>query len=169
MTERHKDECPALCWFGGEEAFSFYQAEFDRLYHSAVIRDVLNRIVRFPKDSCRHVCFRRDHDKRGDRSRVLWSQERAECIGWILIALTDPTEIRSNHQNWNNDAYLLAYPSGERRRPAKRYYVTVAPDSDGRDVTFVTGYPVQQSYWDDARLPRKEGRGLIYQRPVRRW
>ena len=53
----------------------------------------------------------RDYEDRTNKERVHWDQERAEHIGWIHLALTDPTKVRWNHQNLRNQAYLLGFPS----------------------------------------------------------
>src|SRR5438105_879132 len=44
---------PPLLRLGGEEAFAAYQREFDRLYRSGPVVDVLGNRVSFPSDACR--------------------------------------------------------------------------------------------------------------------
>jgi hypothetical protein len=173
-------QCPPLRWdfamteivlpemhrLGGEKEFAAYQEIFSRLYHSGPIIDVLGRTVIFPNSACRHVCFVRDHKDRTNKNRVLWDQERAEHIGWIYVALTDPTEVRWNHQNPKNQAYLLGFPSNN-PRPMRRYYVSVEP-KESQKVLFLTAYPILQKYWDDARNTQGGKCGRIYCRPIPR-
>ena len=122
-------ELPTLLSCGGHEFFAEYSRVFDELYRAQPFVDVLGRTVTFDDESCRHVCFEKDPFHRSNpamkHTRLVWSQERAERIPWIGLALSDPAEIRWNHQVNNHQAYLLAVPQRNVQRPAIRYYVSV--------------------------------------------
>lgn len=142
---------PSLLRLGGESQFGRYQAEFDALYHERRIVDPKGRRVSFPPDACRHVCFKDQKEDRYRRLPRVWDQDRAERIPWIEAALTTPQEIRWSHQDPENQGYLLLI----RREPDtggawERYGAYVEPLS-AEEVRFITAYPMQQWYWDNAR------------------
>ncbi|MDQ2688538.1 MAG: hypothetical protein M3Y28_11805, partial [Armatimonadota bacterium] len=51
---------PSLIQLGGEENFILYQQEFQRLYQTESVMDVLGNEVEFSQSACRHVCFKGD-------------------------------------------------------------------------------------------------------------
>jgi hypothetical protein len=137
---------PLLC-LGGSEAFPAYQAEFARLYDGVTILDVLGRNVSFSSAACEHVCFKAD--ERG--SRRIWSQERAERIPWIRVALTQPNEVRPSHQREKNQVHLLLLEAEPSEGVTKEFFgVYVRPLSDTA-VEFVTAFPLDERYWQQAR------------------
>jgi hypothetical protein len=142
--ERAMGTWPEMHCLGGEDQFEAYAERFRVLYRSGPFCDILERRVIFPPESCRHVCFEPDYEDRGNKARVIWCQERAEHIAWIHLALTDPTEIRWNHQDPRNQAYLLGFPTNNPARPIKRYYVSVEPKGP-KKVVFLTAFPIQQN------------------------
>ena len=153
-------ERPPLLRLGGEEAFDAYQAEFDRLYRSGPVFDVLGRLVEFPRSACRHVCFKApEADPYGRLPRDAWSQERAERIPWILEALSNPgTEVRPHLSDPAKQVYLPAV-DGE-GCPPEWFFVVVArvgPNS----LEFVTAFRVPYDYWFDWR----KGGPRIYPEP----
>ena len=143
---------PPLLALDGEEAFAAYQAEFERLYCTQEVRDILGRRVVFPPEACAHVCFK---DQRDDRYRKLsrvWTPERAARIPWILAALLTPQEVRPSHQTEGHQAFLLLVEGDPATGTAwERFGVYVEPTVPGR-VLFVTAFPMDRWYWDDARL-----------------
>lgn len=148
-----------LLLLGGEEAFDAYQAEFDRLYRTDTVLDVLGRSVEFAADRCRHICFKgEDDDPYGQSPRVHWRQARPERIGWILVALTDArTEVRPSHRYDNCDAYLvLVHADPANGLPQERFGVFVELLSAVR-VRFRSAYPLTHQTWKLAREkgPRK--------------
>jgi hypothetical protein len=143
---------PPLLALGGETAFAAYQTEFDRLYHSAPIGDILGRGVEFRRDACEHVCYKgREEDPYGKLPRT-WSQERAERIPWILLALTDPrTEVRPNFRHRERFSYILIIEADPARGYSREFYgVITRPISPGR-VEFLTGFPFHFDYWRQMR------------------
>jgi hypothetical protein len=151
----------------GEAAFSAYEAAFDQIYRSGPVIDVLKRRVIFPKYACQHVCFKgSDNDRYGRSPRTIWDQERADYIPLILPALTDPkTEVRPDHQNKRNNAYLFTISiRTETGLIHVRYYVVVSPGQRNEEVVFNTAYPVNKKYWDAAK---RAGRTL-YPPPAKR-
>jgi hypothetical protein len=142
-----------LLQLGGEEAFAAYQAEFDRLYRSGPVTDVLGNRIAFPPYACRHICFKpEEEDPYGRRPRAAWAQERAERIPWIHVALTDPgTEVRPSHQVEGRLAYLLLMEADPAAGYGPQYYgVFVEAISPGQ-VTFLTAYLLDASTWAKAR------------------
>lgn len=164
-------EFPPLLQWGDEEAFDAYRAEFDRLYHSGPVFDVLDRRVIFERapdrperDACCHVCFKDQRDDRYRRLPRVWDPARAERIPWIRTALVHPYEIRPSHQTEHHQVYLVSGTTATTSGDAwERFGVYVDPIRD-KQVRFVTAFPIEKWYWDDARLrgPR------IYPEPKRR-
>jgi len=137
-----------LLQLGGEENYHAYEREFNRLYRHNTIVDVLGNQVWFDHSSCWHVCHKRDEeDRSARRKRDRWSQERAEHIPWIEVALASPqTEVRpNNHASQNRLNYLLAI-EGE-------YYVVVAERNAAKPnvVWFITAYPMEHRDWVEYR------------------
>ena len=100
-------------------------------------------------------------DGTGSAARTEWIQERADRIRWIHTALTDPDEIRGNHQFKGREAYLLEVrPDNIAYKQTEFYYVSVKPEPSKGCVIFLTGYPVKISYWKDAR----QGTNVFYRR-----
>lgn len=167
---------PELLSLGGEEAFDAYRAVFDGVYRSPKpIFDVRGYAITFGPDACRHVCYVEDRfDKRRKRAegdepvREEWDQSRAEHILWILATLMTPSEIMHNHQVGGYEAYLLGFPRGDFKNPARRYYVSVKPTGDRRRE-FRTGYPIDLRYWNNARRGPTGKPHAIYRRPTPRW
>jgi len=153
-----------LLQLGGEESFCLYQSVFDQLYGVDDIYDAKNRLVYFPPNMCRHVCFHEDESASDPAIRCLWDQTRAESLEWAYTALTDPDEIRPNHQFRGNEAYLLeVLPDQIVAKYPTYYYVSVRPEPKKDRVVFLTGYPVPYSYWKAARRDNTP----IYRRPRR--
>ena len=151
----------------GEAAFGDYEAAFDQLYRSGPVIDILGRRVIFPKYACKHVCFKgSDNDRYGKSPRTIWDQERADYTPLILPALTDPkTEVRPDHQNKRNYAYLFIISiDTENGLTLVRYYVVVSPGQRNEEVVFNTAYPVNKKYWDAAR----RGGPTLYPPPKKR-
>src|SRR3954453_8330984 len=117
-----------LLRLGGEEAFEAYRIEFDRLYRSSPVRDVLGRLVHFPPQACRHVCFKpAEEDPYSRLPRETWSQDRAERIPWILAALADPgTEVRPNIQRPDRYSYILVVEADPTAGWPQEYFGVVA-------------------------------------------
>jgi hypothetical protein len=140
---------PALLQLGGQEAFVAYRAEFDRLYRSGAVRDVLGNHVEFPTDACRHVCFKpTEEDPYGRLARDVWSQERAERIPWILVALTDPgIEVRPNPQRPDRLSYILVVDAEPLVGLPQEYFGAVCEPTRSGVVQFVTAFPMDQAYW----------------------
>jgi hypothetical protein len=137
---------PALLRLGGEERCTDYQREFDRLYRTATILDVLGREVVFAEGDCEHVC-------KSGKPRV-WNQARAERIPWIATALQTPDSIRPSHQMPGRQVYMvegnLPAPMGNEWH---RFLVYVEPQSERRPkrVYFTTAYPPDTlQYWNAA-------------------
>jgi hypothetical protein len=137
---------------GGEAVFPAYQAEFDRLYRSGPVRDILGQLVEFPADACEHICFKgQEDDPYGKLSRI-WSQERAERIPWILAALSDPeTEVRPNFRHRDRFSYILIVEAEPARSLPREFYGVVTRPLDGGRVEFVTAFPFQFEYWKQMR------------------
>jgi hypothetical protein len=144
---------PPLFQLGtGPGSFHAYKAEFNRLYRSGPITDALGREVLFSGDSAHHVCFKPDGDDPYFRKpRTVWAQERAERISWISRVLTNPYEIRPNHQvPHRRQGYFLMFPASA-GRPEELYYAVVDIGGDPNRVQFLTAYPTDRKYWSKAR------------------
>src|SRR5262249_38178936 len=144
---------PPLLELGGEAAFRLYEAQFDRLYRSAPVRDVLGNEVDFPRYACRHVCFRpAEEDPYHRLSRDVWSPVRAERIRWIAVALMDPgTEIRPSHQVEGRLAYLLLVDAAPAAGYEREFYGVFVEVTGPGVVTFLTAYPLDPNAWTKAR------------------
>ena len=140
---------PATLALGGEDSFPAYRAEFDGLYGSAAVVDVLGNTVRFAASACRHVCFRPEEaDPYSQLPREVWSPERAERIPWILIALTDPgTEVRPNVQRPDRLSYILVVEAVPDQGFPQEYYGVVTEPVGPGVVEFVTAFPFDHAYW----------------------
>ena len=141
---------PPLLQLGGEEAFAAYEKEFGRLYQIRRVTDVLGNVVLFRGHTCRHVCFksdRPDYYKQG--RRVVWMQERAEHIPWILAALTDPgVEVRPNDQDPDNRVnYLLDVDADPAQGLKREFFCVVAEWINDTTLSFVTSFPIDRDYW----------------------
>jgi hypothetical protein len=144
---------PSLLQLGGEEAFAAYEAEFDRLYRSGPITDVLGNRVQFERNpvdrnrnACWHACTQEQEGSlRGQR---IWVQARAERITWILPTLTDPgTEVRPNFQRPDTIAYAAIIEAEPAQGwPQGYFFVVTAPHEPGQ-VRFVTAFPTTHDYW----------------------
>jgi hypothetical protein len=150
---------PPLLQLRDERAFADYQAEFDRLYRSGEVKDVLGRVVLFDNDSCRRACTSHNH--------TVWAQARAERLRWITTALRTPKSVRPSHQMPNRQVYMvegnLELPTGKEWH---RFLVYVEPEGKPRakTVRFVTAFPPDTlKYWKDAELEP----GRIYPRRSR--
>ena len=144
----------SLLQLGGEDAFERYHARFRELYHSDPIHDVLGRQVEFPPHSCRHVCFKTEHeDSYGKEKRAVWNQARAERIEWILQALLNPQEIRPSHQRDDHQAYFLGVCVVRLETPDRleRFGVYVSATPKATVVTFLSAYPMEEPYWRKTR------------------
>lgn len=146
-----------LLKLGGQEHFQDYQRKFNSLYFPERVTDVLGNRVVFERSSCWHVCFKPDEDNQNKRfKRELWSQERAERIGWILHALSDPsTEVRPNSTNPNRQNCLLIVEKDEDIGDKQEYFVVVTERLDPGFVLFVTAFPANHKYWSDCRKAGK--------------
>jgi hypothetical protein len=161
---------PPLLTLGGEDQFAAYQAEFDRLYHDpanpvAAIRDPSVEFVpvEFAPDACRHVCYEGpEGDPYGKRPRI-WSQKRAERIGWILLALTDPaTEVRPDFQDPRRISYTLIIEADPAQGLPREFYGVITRLLPGNREEFVTGFAFDFAYW---RKLRNGGAPLYPLRP----
>lgn len=155
---------PKLVSLGGKESFRDYQREFDRLYRSGPVLDVLGRLIEFPEGACRHVCFKSsESDCYGQGPRDTWSQERAERISWIEAALSDPaTEIRPHLLDPGKQVYL---PSMDGEHGPREWFFVVVVRIGAEKGEFVTAYPVPYHYWSTWR---KGGR-RIYPPPAQKF
>ncbi len=137
---------PELWQLGGETAFAAYEEAFAALYRHEPLRDVLGRLVEFPSDACRHVCF--TPEAKG-KPRTVWSQERAERLPWIQAVLICPTvEIRPSHTQHGTEGYLTRVASADGDAD-ELFMVYVRPIDDAR-VTFVTAFVPALFYWQAA-------------------
>jgi hypothetical protein len=139
----------AILALGGEDAFAAHQAEFDRLFRSGPVVDVLRNTVRFPPNACRHVCFKPpEEDPYSQLPREVWSQERAERIPWILTALTAPgVEVRPNVQRPDRLSYILVVEAVPEQGLPQEYYGVVTEPVGPGEVEFVTAFPFDHAYW----------------------
>lgn len=133
-----------LLELGGEDAFPDYEAAFDRIYRAGPVVDVLGNLVEFPPGACRHVCFKPpEADPYGRLPREVWSQERAERIPWIDVALSDPgTEVRPNIARPDRLSYFLTVEADPARGLPVEYYGIVAEPQGPGLMTFITGFPL---------------------------
>jgi hypothetical protein len=145
---------PPLLTLGGKEAFDAYQAEFNRLYHDPLnpVVDILGRTVEFTPDACKHVCYKgQDDDPWSQRPRE-WSQERAERIPWIRLALTDPgTEVRPNFRDPDRFSYILILEADPAQGLSREFYGVITRPLPGKRVEFLTGFPFDFDYWKQMR------------------
>ncbi|WP_435011230.1 hypothetical protein P12x_002533 [Tundrisphaera lichenicola] len=141
-----------LLQLGGKDQFALYQCHYDQIFEVDQLHDPLGRVIYFPPNMCRHICFTGDPKSEDPRNRVVWEQDRAECLEWLRVALVDPGEIRPNHQQPAHEAYLLEVLQDQivAKYPAY-YYVSVKPDKLNNRVILLTGYPVNFDYWLRAR------------------
>jgi hypothetical protein len=148
---------------GGEANFADYQAQFDRLYRAAPVVDVRGRPVEFTPDACRHVCYEGPEDDPYGRKPRIWSQKRAERIGWIGLALSDPaTEVRPDFQDPNRFSYVLIIEADPARGLEREFYGVITRSLPGNRVEFLTGFPFDFNYW---RKLRAGGAPLYPTRP----
>src|SRR5438128_2282104 len=134
---------PPMLRLGGEEAFGAYQREFDRLYCSSPLTDVLGHRVQFPPQACRHVCFKPvEEDPYSRLPRQDWAQERAERIPWIGAALAAPgTEVRPNIQRPDRYSYILVVEADLTAGWPQEYFGVVTEPVGPGTVEFVTAFP----------------------------
>lgn len=146
-----------LLKLGGQESFRTYEREFNHLYFPERVVDVLESRVVFERTSCWHVCFKPADDNHYGRSRRdVWSQERAERIGWILYALSDPsTEVRPNATNSSRQNYLLIVDKETEDGGGQEYFVVVTERLAPGFVLFVTAFPANHKYWSNCRKAGK--------------
>jgi hypothetical protein len=142
---------PEFLLLGGEEEFDAYQEAFDRIILARrPIIDPRKHEIIFNDDVCMHICFRQERfDKRRKRHdgeeapRDVFDPERARYISWILVALTDPSEIVRNTQEPGNEVYLLGSPRNDLIHPRQRYYVSVKPIKGGQRL-FKTAFSIDR-------------------------
>lgn len=151
------DTRPLLLQLGGEESFRQYKQQFHQMYQASEVIDVLNNRVEFAESACHHVCFKGDEEDRYSRSRrENWSQERAERIGWIKVALTGvTTEVRPDRAIYNRLNYLLIVDADPERQLPQEFYCVVAERIDARTVTFITAFPLDHQGWAGRRRAGK--------------
>jgi hypothetical protein len=147
------DKRPPLLKLGGEEAFGDYQRQFDRLYRRKTLQDVLGRTVllRRKLDDCEHLCYvehRDDVYKQGRRH--VWSQTRAERIGWLELALMHPDEVRPDPDP-NCQIYLLTIPADPSTGAAQERYGAVVEVETKTCVRLCSAYPMDESKWNKVR------------------
>lgn len=151
---------PLLLKLGGEQNFSRYEREFNRMYRFGFVTDVLGNQVMFERSACWHVCFEpKEKDQYSRRRRNVWAQERAERISWIMAALTNPgTEVRPNDQDPDNRLnYLLAVDADPANGWEREFFCVVAEKTETNIMAFITAFPIDQKYWAKCR---RAGRAL---------
>ena len=154
------DTRPLLLKLGGENNFSRYEHEFNRLHRSGFVIDILGNQVVFERSACWHVCFEpKEKDQYSRRRRDVWSQDRAEHIPWIIAALTDPgTEVRPNDQDPDNRSnYLLEVSANPENGFERELFCVVMEKTEEKTMAFITGFPIDQKYWAKCR---RAGRAL---------
>lgn len=146
-----------LLKLGSQEQFQEYQKEFNRLYFPERVIDILGNRVVFERPSCWHVCFKPSEDNQyGHSGRNIWSQERAERIGWIFHALSNPsTEIRPNATNLKRQNHLLIVDKEIQDGGGQEYFIVVTEKLAVGFVLFVTAFPANHRYWSDCRKAGK--------------
>src|ERR1700691_5014502 len=136
---------PPLVQLGGSENFAAYQAMFDQLYHTSPTVDVLGNVVIFNRDRCEHVCFKSSDRVWNKGQRDNWSQERAERIAWIRLALETPNFIRETPTgSW---VYLREIPADRENNLAPELYAAVVDatehkHSKAKQVYFLTAFRI---------------------------
>ena len=103
---------------------------------------------------CRHVCFKStDNNRYKQGQREVWVQERAEHIPWIIAALSDPgTEMYPNDQDpYNRVNYLIDVGADPENGFRREYFCVVAEWIDDKTASFITGFPVDRTYWQKCR------------------
>ena len=154
---------------GGIENFIHYRNRFRELYQSKPIFDVLGRKVVFQENACKHVCFKTAEPERFQQlPRDSWSQERAERIPWIRLALTEPEEVRPSHVNPTNQAYFVTVSSSSESTVSDECFLVLVKPL-GEWVEFVSAFPIDQAYRAQVKrsgpriypapAPQKAGRG----------
>ncbi len=153
---------PPLLELDGEEKFSAYQREFNRIYRYGFVTDVLGNEVVFERSACWHVCFEpKEKDQYSRRRRNVWSQARAERIPWIMIALSHSgTEVRPNDQDPDNRLnYLLDIDADPAKGWGREFFCDVTEKTEANTVAFITAFPIDQQYWANAAVP--DGRFIL--------
>ncbi len=149
---------PELLELGGEYHFVEYQKQFDALFHSGIVTDVLGNRVIFGPTSCRHVCFTKEHEEKKNlnAARIRWDQKRADRIQWILEALKTPKRIRPAKGNaW---AYMLEVIEDKERNLTPELYDVIVnnitttahmPYGIVGTVHFTTAHSIFAIQWDE--------------------
>jgi hypothetical protein len=140
----------------GEEDAALYQAEFDLLYHTEAVYDVLGNKVLFEPNRCEHVCLKSSDEIWNKGPREQWSQERAERIRWILATLCNPYEIRPDVQLKPGDKtktriYLLRMEADLELQMPQEYYCVYTTVEAKRLVRFQTAFPITREKWNNLR------------------
>ncbi len=141
---------PPLLALGGEENFTDYQNEFDKLLPSG-LSDILGNQVIFDRDRCHHICFKPEDKQWNKGPRDQWRQDRAERIPWIKAALEKPNFIRiSTGKIW---AYLLEVKEDKQNNLSPELFVAIVnsnevkPGNPGQ-VHFITAYTINFKQWN---------------------
>ncbi len=147
---------PPLLNLRGEEDVALCQDEFDRLYHTEAIYDVLGKKVLFGDDRCKHVCLKSNDEVWNKGPREQWSQERAERIRWILPTLCNPYEVRPDIQLRPGDKtktriYLLRMDADPETGAPQEFYCVYTLVENKGSVSFQTAYPITREKWNSLR------------------
>jgi len=159
---------PPLLNFRGEIDLALYQAEFDRLYHTDIVYDILGNKILFEPNRCEHVCLKSGDEVWNKGPRMQWSQARAERLRWILPTLCEPYEVRPDVQlrpgdKTNTRIYLLRMDAGLEENMPQEYYCVYTSLEGKKLARFQTAFPVTREKWNNFRKkgPRyypKEGK-----------
>lgn len=159
---------PKLLNFRGEVDLILYQTEFNRLYHTEAIHDILGNKVLFEPNRCEHICLKSNDEVWNKGPRTQWSQERAERLRWILPTLCDPYEVRPDMQLRSGDKtttriYLLRMDADAEENMPQEYYCVYTSLEGRKLVRLQTAFPATREKWNNLRKkgPRyypKEGK-----------
>lgn len=127
---------------GGESHFWDYESWLLENVACGLV-DPLKRRIYVPPTTCMHICYKEVVPGEGD----VWSQERAECLGWLPSVLTRPDEIRPSHRLPGREVYFLTISN----ETVYRYLAIVQPEPKNNTAVLITAYPSDKRYWDEAR------------------
>ena len=95
-------------------------------------------------DDCAHVCY--GGTAGHAYNQAFWSQERAERIAWIDIALIHPNKIHPDEGIPTNQKYLLCIPP-EAPGQESEYYVAIVRVLNSKTVAFLTAYGISNNQY----------------------
>lgn len=137
---------------GGEDQFRLYQKEFERLYPSGEIVEILGKKVKFRPTDAFHVCYKTDEDNWNGGTRSIWSLERAHRISWVKEVLQNPIEIHPNSVR-NRYTYLTRIQPAE-DKPEECFLAIIESSEEDQkkgEAYFVTAFPIDADDWGKYR------------------